>query len=123
MERSANGSAGFDADNGAQASERITDARIHCVISSAGQHVAVCDNGTLISMKRGAHGKPAHLVHTAYTPPGAKALAVVTAESFVDPSPRSEEHTSELQSLMRISYAVFCLKKKKKSEHKPHIST
>src|SRR3546814_6181578 len=32
--------------------------------------------------------------------------------------PRSEEHTSELQSLMRISYAVFCLKKKKK-KHKP----
>src|SRR3546814_7668236 len=30
------------------------------------------------------------------------------------PSKRSEEHTSELQSLMRISYAVFCLKKKKK---------
>src|SRR3546814_3719166 len=30
-------------------------------------------------------------------------------------SQRSEEHTSELQSLMRISYAVFCLKKKKKS--------
>src|SRR3546814_8396290 len=29
------------------------------------------------------------------------------------PPPRSEEHTSELQSLMRISYAVFCLKKKK----------
>src|SRR3546814_10947340 len=29
---------------------------------------------------------------------------------------RSEEHTSELQSLMRISYAVFCLKKKKKEE-------
>src|SRR3546814_6916273 len=30
---------------------------------------------------------------------------------------RSEEHTSELQSLMRISYAVFCLKKKKKKTH------
>src|SRR3546814_10870583 len=30
---------------------------------------------------------------------------------------RSEEHTSELQSLMRISYAVFCLKKKKKQLH------
>src|SRR3546814_2838008 len=30
---------------------------------------------------------------------------------------RSEEHTSELQSLMRISYAVFCLKKKKKNKH------
>src|SRR3546814_4669615 len=30
---------------------------------------------------------------------------------------RSEEHTSELQSLMRISYAVFCLKKKNKNSH------
>src|SRR3546814_8708628 len=36
---------------------------------------------------------------------------------------RSEEHTSELQSLMRISYAVFCLKKKKKekSRHRTMI--
>src|SRR3546814_5141202 len=33
-------------------------------------------------------------------------------------SRRSEEHTSELQSLMRISYAVFCLKKKKTKTHK-----
>src|SRR3546814_7532841 len=31
--------------------------------------------------------------------------------------PRSEEHTSELQSLMRISYAVFCLKKKKTTQN------
>src|SRR3546814_3111969 len=40
------------------------------------------------------------------------------------PDSRSEEHTSELQSLMRISYAVFCLKKKKKKqqniEHRKH---
>src|SRR3546814_5970022 len=35
---------------------------------------------------------------------------------------RSEEHTSELQSLMRISYAVFCLKKQKYT-HKTHKST
>src|SRR3546814_7566661 len=33
------------------------------------------------------------------------------------PAPRSEEHTSELQSLMRLSYAVFCLKKKNKKHH------
>src|SRR3546814_5017451 len=32
---------------------------------------------------------------------------------------RSEEHTSELQSLMRISYAVFCLKKKRNKKHTP----
>src|SRR3546814_2074507 len=40
---------------------------------------------------------------------------------------RSEEHTSELQSLMRISYAVFCLKKKKRhythNEHTPKDTT
>src|SRR3546814_3818025 len=33
---------------------------------------------------------------------------------------RSEEHTSELQSLMRTSYAVFCLKKKNKNKHHTH---
>src|SRR3546814_5266374 len=39
------------------------------------------------------------------------------------PAFRSEEHTSELQSLMRISYAVFCLKKKnhKKKIHHPRL--
>src|SRR3546814_3582405 len=36
---------------------------------------------------------------------------------------RSEEHTSELQSLMRISYAVFCLKKKKESKYTPLNNT
>src|SRR3546814_9023782 len=35
------------------------------------------------------------------------------APAFAGRPPKSEEHTSELQSLMRISYAVFCLKKKK----------
>src|SRR3546814_4453613 len=39
--------------------------------------------------------------------------ALDDAESPEVRAPRSEEHTSELQSLMRISYAVFCLKKKK----------
>src|SRR3546814_6251504 len=34
---------------------------------------------------------------------------------MMDHPPRSEEHTSELQSLMRISYAVFCLKKQKQT--------
>src|SRR3546814_1294751 len=35
-----------------------------------------------------------------------------------DPVTRSEEHTSELQSLMRISYAVFCLKKKRRQHQR-----
>src|SRR3546814_1265237 len=36
---------------------------------------------------------------------------------------RSEEHTSELQSLMRISYAVFCLQKNKKTQQTHHFNT
>src|SRR3546814_9454525 len=46
----------------------------------------------------------------------ARSGARVQARQFVTRNPllRSEEHTSELQSLMRISYAVFCLKKKPK---------
>src|SRR3546814_10445735 len=42
------------------------------------------------------------------------------AFSHGEPTGRSEEHTSELQSLMRISYAVFCLKKKKKRQKKKY---
>src|SRR3546814_5834265 len=41
-------------------------------------------------------------------------LPLTRISSLLGYSERSEEHTSELQSLMRISYAVFCLKKKKK---------
>src|SRR3546814_2876418 len=46
-------------------------------------------------------------------------------EPVVQPPPdprRSEEHTSELQSLMRISYAVFCLKKKKQTHKKQQLT-
>src|SRR3546814_4078822 len=46
-------------------------------------------------------------------PAGRLRLGAVAAVCVLR-TPRSEEHTSELQSLMRISYAVFCLKKKKK---------
>src|SRR3546814_2560169 len=72
----------------------------------------------------------AHVVESAARYPGNVALGVVPSEgqkSFAgkliaidterDLALRSEEHTSELQSLMRISYAVFCLQKK--NEHTP----
>src|SRR3546814_8453370 len=48
------------------------------------------------------------------TPAGRTAIAGWMSES--DPRVKSEEHTSELQSLMRNSYAVFCLKKTKKDK-------
>src|SRR3546814_8513943 len=51
-----------------------------------------------------------------------KQLAGFIHQRFAAEVKRSEEHTSELQSLMRISYAVFCLKKKKKQNiyHRTH---
>src|SRR3546814_3937314 len=59
---------------------------------------------------------------SAWWPP----LVISRVRAVVEPftssiSQRSEEHTSELQSLMRISYAVFCLKKKK--QHTPKKKT
>src|SRR3546814_6977472 len=63
------------------------------------------------------HGLKEGMVVIAPYNPKLPAEAVEAAETvrkaIVDGSLRSEEHTSELQSLMRISYAVFCLKKKK----------
>src|SRR3546814_997541 len=47
------------------------------------------------------------------TPRGASPAMTLRASRLDSHASRSEEHTSELQSLMRISYAVFCLKKKK----------
>src|SRR3546814_5444951 len=47
---------------------------------------------------------------------GCRCLIIAMWRSTPGAASRSEEHTSELQSLMRISYAVFCLKKKKNKE-------
>src|SRR3546814_8118963 len=60
--------------------------------------------------------------HVVFRPPSLEGRTVTqaieasssTALGRLALNPRSEEHTSELQSLMRISYAVFCLKKKKR---------
>src|SRR3546814_4024685 len=49
--------------------------------------------------------------------PTTTSVQLSAAESASLEAARSEEHTSELQSLMRISYAVFCLKKKIKHNH------
>src|SRR3546814_7898605 len=72
-------------------------------------------------LPRSARGRPAPptVLWSAYQPPAAPTLRVrirAGAERRVGPW-RSEEHTSELQSLMRHSYAVFCLKKKKNKRH------
>src|SRR3546814_7656076 len=55
--------------------------------------------------------KPTPAARRPLLPAPAPAMAICIEAAVI--APRSEEHTSELQSLMRISYAVFCLKKKK----------
>src|SRR3546814_3384454 len=57
--------------------------------------------------------------HAAATTPNRPPWKLIPPSQILN---RSEEHTSELQSLMRISYAVFCLKKKKTTTHNPHIT-
>src|SRR3546814_10018162 len=65
-----------------------------------GDRVAVA-RPLAISQFKGGQSNPTYLVTDA-----------AGAQYVLRRKPRSEEHTSELQSLMRISYAVFCLKKK-----------
>src|SRR3546814_4907409 len=73
------------------------------------------------TLRRRPHKLPAHTVKdhssTRKLPPqlAVQSISPQRAAHLTPLSSRSEEHTSELQSLMRISYAVFCLKKKQQS--------
>src|SRR3546814_9483665 len=81
------------------------------MVSEGTEGVAV---NTPIAVLRGEDEKPGAAPAAKAAAPAA-AAAPATAEPAAKPAApaaRSEEHTSELQSLMRISYAVFCLKKK-----------
>src|SRR3546814_5247786 len=57
-------------------------------------------------------------LHSKFDQPGQRYRMLMMDLANRQAAGRSEEHTSELQSLMRISYAVFCLKKKKYTLHK-----
>src|SRR3546814_4460228 len=71
---------------------------------SSSSRATICARAALIPAMKGAGEDDANCASA-----GAASCAKRLAANFE----RSEEHTSELQSLMRISYAVFCLKKKK----------
>src|SRR3546814_6617531 len=74
-------------------------------VSAAAESVAhrAADRRVSCRSRRSADGRAIHLGHA------------------IPDHARSEEHTSELQSLMRISYAVFCLKKKKQTKQRTDI--
>src|SRR3546814_10199042 len=67
--------------------------------------------------KQGERRQPHHKTPGAERPQHINALPGQPHHERKRTRDRSEEHTSELQSLMRISYAVFCLKKKNKNHH------
>src|SRR3546814_5478316 len=81
----------------------------HAGPAGAGQVAKICNNMLLGILMAGTSEALALGVANGLDP---KVLSDIIAKS------RSEEHTSELQSLMRISYAVFCLKKKKTQNNK-----
>src|SRR3546814_4350646 len=85
----------------------------HCAslcVNAQAEIVPKYDNGRI-----SAHGVARRIAHSDVL---ARAVGLDLVAAGWRPTVegyRSEEHTSELQSLMRISYAVFCLKKKKKT--------
>src|SRR3546814_3179019 len=70
-----------------------------------------------LAQSDGRHAEPIYGAHSRHLPQGPARMGVGRPDTGVQ---RSEEHTSELQSLMRISYAVFCFKKKKQENHETH---
>src|SRR3546814_6981459 len=76
---------------------------------------AIASRSLLVMLKFDGKAVAAALcaASAAFLPLGVQAQAAVGPHADLCKNNRSEEHTSELQSLMRNSYAVFCLKKKK----------
>src|SRR3546814_1562599 len=69
------------------------------------------------------HSQPLRLCSTCCWRYGSRGCGSRTRSCMAMAAMRSEEHTSELQSLMRISYAVFCLKKKKNEKQTSHLNS
>src|SRR3546814_6502502 len=87
--------------------------------ASAGQHNALIDNVSR-KLRRGIFQRDAYTLHDRTDGFGKRFCDLALIDGNFLGDAKSEEHTSELQSLMRISYAVFCLKKK--NSHIIHIN-
>src|SRR3546814_744521 len=104
-------------DAAAEVVDRFVDA-VTAAVVGRGRLVKTLGDGVLLEARDAAAAievadDVSHRLHDAEAMP--EVTGGIATGSVVDRvDDRSEEHTSELQSLMRISYAVFCLKKKKK---------
>src|SRR3546814_9844442 len=100
-------------------SASVTGVHAGIAVATQPSHGAAAVSGDIVTYTptAGYYGADS-FTYTATGPGGTSTPATVTLAVATPPAPvaepvRSEEHTSELQSLMRISYAGFCLKKKK----------
>src|SRR3546814_7277611 len=87
---------------------------LHDALPISNNQLATPEAGFILA-RRGILFAPDYVMNAGGIISGLEATNSMPGRSRVD---RSEEHTSELQSLMRISYAVFCLKKKNKKYRK-----
>src|SRR3546814_9814974 len=106
----------------APASEPRADAHAHhhrVELGGAGLGAVEADIAVAVEVARVGAGEPGRGDVDVHADRGHRTLGGFHADALAGQGTcavgRSEEHTSELQSLMRISYAVFCLKKKKKT--------
>src|SRR3546814_8849904 len=97
--------AAFGFEDGEKLPRELALANLERIVSAVSLPVTV-------DLEGGYGRAPAEVAETASRAIGAGAIGCNLEDQVV--GGRSEEHTSELQSLMRISYAVFCLKKKNK---------
>src|SRR3546814_7647482 len=101
-------------DLGLQGRQLVVAQQVHPGAVAAGQcpvHRGLDE--AVVVVVAGITGRPARPGEAASAPGCIAGVPDVPYRLLGICRPRSEEHTSELQSLMRISYAVFCLKKKK----------
>src|SRR3546814_2825514 len=102
----------------------VTGERLGAALAAAGRQWAIATLAVAgflcFSQVMFAAGMTARLAEAVAGVAGSAYLLVLPLIGGLGGFLRSEEHTSELQSLMRISYAVFCLKKKKKYREQLH---
>src|SRR3546814_10720655 len=105
-------------------SSDLWQGRLTEIIKTGGANVSPLEIDDVLAMYPGIrraqtvgvpHDTLSEMVVSCVVPQAGVALDEAAIRAFL----RSEEHTSELQSLMRISYAVFCLKNKKQQRHTP----
>src|SRR3546814_4208908 len=96
--------AAFEAERAVRNDDAAELGVVDSLQAAAGMHVLVLDHLAQFAYRRAGHALFQHEL-------GDLVLGMLRGPALEELVDRSEEHTSELQSLMRISYAVFCLKK------------